>query len=354
MGNLSDQLLDELLRRAIGLLRVDASYRRDVARLLVAMQDELITRIVAADITAASRARLNALLADVQGYLATNYRTIAAMVADQAFELMQAESVFIAASINRLVGVSLVNAIADPRTLQLLTTELLIQGAPSAAWWSRQSQDLAFRFGMEMRLGLAQNETIAQLVRRIRGAPARGIPGIMPVARRNAEALVRSSVATVSNMARLETYRANADVIAGVQQLSTLDGRTTPVCVAYAGAVWDLNGEPIRGTTLPFNGGPPRHWNCRSTLIPVTKTFRELGLDRDEVAAGTRASMDGQVAADITFADWLRSKPPAFADDLLGKGRAEMWRDGKITLQQLLDGTGRELTLEELQRRFGG
>jgi hypothetical protein len=38
---------------------------------------------------------------------------------------------------------------------------------------------------------------------------------------------------------------------------------------------------------------------------------------------------------------------------MLGKGRAELWRSGKITLNQLLDQRGNPLTLAQLQSRYG-
>ena len=47
--------------------------------------------------------------------------------------------------------------------------------------------------------------------------------------------------------------------------------------------------------------------------------------------------------------EWLKSKPKAYVDDLLGPGRAKLFLDGKITLSQLVSGSGRELTLEELK-----
>jgi hypothetical protein len=86
--------------------------------------------------------------------------------------------------------------------------------------------------------------------------------------------------------------------------------------------------------------------------VGITKTYRELGVDIDEVPTGTRASDEGQIRADITFAEFLKGKPAAYVDDLLGPGRADLWRKGKITLQQLVDGSGRELTLKELRGRL--
>lgn len=155
-----------------------------------------------------------------------------------------------------------------------------------------------------------------------------------------------------ANSARLNTFRKNSDVVAGVEQISTLDCHTTLICMAYSGATWDLDGNPIRGTTLPFNGGPPRHFNCRSVLVPVTKTFRELGLNIDEPKSSTRASDEGQVSNKISFDDFLKRKGDAYADEMLGKGRADLWRSGKIRCRDLLNDNGNILSLQELQAKF--
>lgn len=77
-----------------------------------------------------------------------------------------------------------------------------------------------------------------------------------------------------------------------------------------------------------------------------------MGVNPKTIPAQTRASIDGEVAADLTFDDFLKGKPKAFADEMLGKGKAELWRDGKITLQQLLDQRGNPLTLTQLRQRY--
>jgi hypothetical protein len=51
---------------------------------------------------------------------------------------------------------------------------VLIQGAPSAEWWSRQSLDTSFKFSNAVRQGLAQSETNQQIIARIIGK--RGCP----------------------------------------------------------------------------------------------------------------------------------------------------------------------------------
>ena len=43
---------------------------------------------------------------------------------------------------------------------------------------------------------------------------------------------------------------------------------------------------------------------------------------------------------------------PAFVAGTLGKTRADLWRAGKLNLRDLISGSGRELTLDELQRQI--
>lgn len=176
---------------------------------------------------------------------------------------------------------------------------------------------------------------------------------------RNAEALARTSIHTVSNNARLATFKENDDVIKGVELIVTLDDRTTPICISRSGGAWDLaSGEPLpdSAVSIQFPGPPPYHFRCRSALLPVLKKWDELGSPAlakfKEFPKGQRASMDGLVPADMTYGDWLKKKEldgPEFANKLLGKGKAQLWRDGKITLQQLVDNTGQPFTLKELK-----
>jgi hypothetical protein len=67
---------------------------------------------------------------------------------------------------------------------------------------------------------------------------------------------------------------------------------------------------------------------------------------------GTRASDAGQVSASLTFTGWLERQPAAKVAEILGKGRAELYRAGKITLMDLTSGAGRPLTLEQLKTKY--
>ncbi|MDP0169862.1 phage head morphogenesis protein, partial [Glaesserella parasuis] len=80
----------------------------------------------------------------------------------------------------------------------------------------------------------------------------------------------------------------------------------------------------------------------------VTKSWKELGIDAEEMPSSTRASQDGPVSEQINYENWLKSKSPEQQDQVLGKGKADLWRRGVITFADMLDQSGRPLTLKDL------
>lgn len=363
---------DETVARAIDLFRFSATERVKVLRILKRMEDDLTELLfhsgkALTDISRADKARL---LRQAQDAITQFYGEASDEVGKSLAGLGQVEATATAASLSRAFQGAISPSLPPESFFRQLVNNTLIDGAPSAAWWKRQAGDVTFRFNAEVAQGLAQAETNAQIISRIRGRAAgwkmvdgkrvyEYVGGVMNVARHNAAALVQTSVQTVAAAARQETFDQNEDVIKGYKQLSTLDGHTSPTCIAYSGATWDAKKQPTERGGLPFVSpkgaitGTPRHWNCRSLILPETKTFAELGLDIPEFKPSTRASIDGQVAASTTFDGFLKRKGQAFTDDLLGPGRAELWRKKKMTLAQLLDQSGRPLTLAQLQRKYG-
>jgi SPP1 gp7 family putative phage head morphogenesis protein len=212
---------------------------------------------------------------------------------------------------------------------------------------------MRFDISRAVKVGVSLGETNAQIAKRIFGEGGEKGGEVMPRGRRDAMSITRTAVQTVANNARMATYLENADIIKAVQWISTLDSRTTLICMARSGKTWSLPDFKPIGHEIPWDGGPPAHWACRSTTIPITKSFEELGGDGPDLSASTRSSMDGQAAADLTFDAFLKSKPASFADEMLGVGRAQLWRAGKITLSDLLDARGVPLTLAELRAQYG-
>lgn len=208
--------------------------------------------------------------------------------------------------------------------------------------WGRDLEAGAFaKVRDAIRQGYVEGETTDQIVRRIRGTRVRKFEdGILQTNRRNIETVVRTAVNHTATAARSELYRQNAGVLKGWRFVATLDARTTLLCAS------------LDGTTYPLGEGPqpPRHFNCRSTSVPVVKSWKELGFNVKELPTSTRASMSGQVPATLTYNDWLKKQPVEIQNQVLGKARAELFREGGLALDRFVN-DGRTLTLDELSKR---
>lgn len=351
-GNYQD-LFDELLSTALDVLRLGAKERNKVFAKLAKLERELIAEMSTVDLSRARKAELNRVLRNAGKTISNYYSEIADLTEAGAIAYYVAEETRDALQI--YFGIE---ALKFPRQayFDAVKSDVLIQGAPSAAWWQAQDADTRFKFAAQLRQGMIAGETNQEIIARIVGK--NGVPGVMDTVRRNAASLVQTSVQTVANDARRQTFFANDDVVKGIRQVSTLDSHTSPVCMAYSGAEWNLKFEPINGTTLPYKGGTPRHFSCRSVEVPITATFKELGLDIPEPKGTTRASDEGPVSADMSFDRFLKGKSKAYLDEKLGPGRADLFRAGKITLRDLVNGDGNPVSLEALQelarKRRGG
>lgn len=343
MNKLELALTDKYLSHQISLLRFTAGEQNKTLALLKQMQVELKAKL-RSGLTDFGKARVNKVLKEAKGVIDDYYAKTTGSLDSHA--LAQNEAQFTA---NTFAGIGLDASLPSEAALKALVNGSLIEGAQSSAWWARQSEDLQFKFANQVRQGIVQNETLQQIIRRVAGSKRLGIPGIMDVSRRNASALVHTSIMQVANDARLATFKANDDIVKGMRFLATLDSHTSLTCIAHSGAEWDMQGNPIVGN-FPFEP-PPLHFNCRSMLVPITLSYRELGIDVDK-PKGTRASDLGQIPSDTTFDGFLKRHDAAYADDLLGPGRAKLWRDGKITLNDLVNQTGRPLTLDQLAKKL--
>lgn len=352
MAMVNELLRDRAIRHAVAIARYGNGLADKLVRLLNSADAEIVAKLAAglADIdergqilTPRTRKRLNALLEEIRSLNADVYAQLSKALFDELGQLVDAEAEFQRTSLNASIGVDLAISTPTAARLQAIITEAPMDGHLLTSWTSKMESNRVERIGQALRLGMVQAETDAQLVQRIRGTrAARYSDGILDISRRSAQSMVRTAVSHVSNSAAQETWRANAHVMKGWQYLATLDNRTTPTCAGLSGQVFPIGQGPI----------PPRHIRCRSISVPVTKSFREIGLEADELPPSKRASMDGQVAGDTTFKDWLLNKGEATQVEILGKTRAELFRTGKLNLQEFIKSDGTLITLEELKKLY--
>jgi SPP1 gp7 family putative phage head morphogenesis protein len=202
--------------------------------------------------------------------------------------------------------------------------------------------------------GYVQNRTTDQIIRDLRGTRENKYrDGILEVTRREAAAVVRTALSHTAQFAKDKFTEENEDILGNLQWLSTLDARTTPECQVRDGKVYTLDHKPV-DHEYPWGAGPGRlHWQCRSTYVQLTKSWKELGVDIEEFDVGDRASMDGQVPGKTDYETWLADQSPARQVQVLGATRAKLFSEGGLTFEELRNARGEDLTLDELRKRYG-
>lgn len=336
--SLNSRIAYALTDRKILHFRYDAHLRQQVMKQLSKTQRELLNRLAAAGVDALPKKQLDTLLKELKQEVAKVYQEMTAYTQDELSGFFTAEAQHIHQLYNDEVGFDFFNQVPEYKR-KANKTATIIAGSPLEDWWAKQGNDFAFKFEGIIRQGLLDGQQTSQMITDVKH--------LMNTSRRHAETLVITAVAKVADKAHQALRDENLDILAGEKHLSTLDTRTSTVCQLRDGLMWDLDKKPV-DHDVPYQR-PPLHPRCRSILQLVTKSWKELGIDGvDEMPSSTRASQDGPVSEQINYENWLKSKSPEQQDQVLGKGKADLWRRGVITFADMLDQSGRPLTLKQL------
>lgn len=275
--------------------------------------------------------RVTALIARLKSDSRRIYRSLARRTLSLQAELIEEESKAVKAAAAR-AGISLPRTLTPTQAAEI-ADKLLLDGIAQSDQWNRQERGVRDEVEKRLRQAVVADASTSDMVRSVRGdRDLRYGNGAFRPFERFASATLQTAVAGASNAARFETYRVNADVVAMVQAINPLDSRTSPICQARAGRVWSLStGKGVGATEGSFPGPPPWHMGCRTTLIPI---------DRESSPVRGR-----------TFSQLLDSMSEDEQRELLGPGKFEMWRKGKIAVQDLVDQSGRPLTVAQLRAR---
>ncbi|MCW9716768.1 phage minor head protein [Avibacterium sp. 21-594] len=338
-----EQIEIGLADNKILLFRFDAHLRKEVYERLNAMQKRLLSRISAVGIESVSQKALKQLLKEISELVDETYQDIHQVTAKDLKALLPLQAEALTKIYNQAVKFDLFNQVPDYRIKAIRNAEI-IAGAPLEDWWRKQGDNLTFDFERTIRSGMIEGASYNDLVKSVKEITGRS--------RRGAETLVRTAVMKVNDAAHEALRDENEDLLNGEQHVSTLDTRTSEICRLRDGLSWDMEQQPIGGHKIPYKR-PPLHPNCRSDLKLLIKSWKELGINLEEIPESTKASLDGQVKSSMNYEDWLKTKSEAEQDKILGKGKAKLWRDGVITFRDMLDQSGRPLTLKELSEIYG-
>lgn len=150
----------------------------------------------------------------------------------------------------------------SPTLLDKVVKFGLADGKTLQEYFSGIADADAVRIESSIRQGVESGWTIDQIARNIAGSAENHYKdGVFETSRKSAVNMARTLCNAVSNNAKDAFYNANSDVISGVEILSTLDGRTCPVCASLDRQRFPL-GKP--------HPALPVHHSCRCVLLPVT------------------------------------------------------------------------------------
>jgi SPP1 gp7 family putative phage head morphogenesis protein len=375
--NAATKITNTFLHAHINLERFGEYIRKEITDLLDKAQTEIIGRIAMIDpaaptLTQWQNERFTKLNLEIAKILAGTYETIKAGSQQELEGMAKVVGEASPDLLNAAIGVDLFSVTLTEELLGSIVQNTMIDGHIIGAWWDKQEEDVkqSLQIAMnkakiDVQLGLLKGDSIGQMISMVRGSPV--LPGPMAASKRNAAALVRTSVMQVTQAVRQEMYDQNKDVLKGYEIIAVLDDRTTPLCMSLDRKQYDLNFQPIPPNKMPYpgQGGPPFHWNCRTTLIPLTLSYNELAgkpdLPKDkqdaieELSKSERVSMSGPVKAGMDYKEWLEEQPVETQIDVLGPTRQKLFADGKLTaLSDLLHQSGRPLTLDQLSKKMGG
>jgi hypothetical protein len=356
----NEALQDKAIDRAIDLQR----YQRGIVLRLIAILNRTDARLTAQLSEALMQLerdsftveRLDALLTSVRSLNAQAYAAVFAELEPQMRTLAEVESGYQAglfkATLPSVVQLQFPVAGVSIEQVYAAAVSRPFQGRLLAGWAANVEASRMVLIRNAVRQGYVEGRTTAEIIQTIRGSRALNYAdGLLDRARRELATVVQTALSHTAQTARQAFYDANASVIKALKWTSTLDSRTSEGCIVRDGLLYDPETHKPIDSKVPWLGGPGAlHFNCRSVSTPVTKSWRELGIDMAEMPAGTRASMDGQVPADLSYGDWLKRQSAARQDEILGPVRGKLLRSG-TPLDKFSDDKGRWLTLPQLLER---
>lgn len=357
MESVNSLLMEEAIRHQVDLAR----HSNAVVRRMMAILNRSDARIFAelsaalAEITASNfkADRLEALLGSARALNAQAYAQVGVELRQELRDFVAYETSYQQQALESVLPVQVHVAAVSAEQVYAAALARPFQGVLLNGALADLEAGKAKKIRQAVAQGFVEGRTTDQIIRELRGTRARGYAdGILEISRRDAEAVTRTALGHMAGFVQDRSADANVDLIKAVVWSATLDLRTSEVCRVRDRKLYEpVTHAPIKHN-FPWRGGPGRaHWRCRSHQTLVLKSYKELGIPIPEIEmrGGGRASMDGQVPKDLSYADWLRKQSSGRQDAVLGETRAKLMRDGKLPLERMYSQKGRYLTLEQLR-----
>ena len=181
---------------------------------------------------------------------------------------------------------------------------------------------------------------------------ANQVASTVKISENQATALVRTAITKVTNTAQLEVLNANAGIMKGYQFTAILDSRTSEICRYHDGRIYAL--DDTRNI-------PPLHWRCRSTIIPLAKSFNEILETQDprirktvvkNISPQQRKKLDGRTIKKEGYGNWLRRQSYETKLRHLGgdENKVSLFDNGLVDIKEFFTSKGKQISIEALRR----
>ena len=356
----ADKIFDDVLNSQINVLRLSETEQIKAEKLLVNVREQILRELVnndplAVKRTAWQRARLEKIYKQVDNILKESFNNQGESIQGALTDTGEYVAKDTIDTVNKAIGIDVMGYDLSTKRIQSIVSESMIEGKLMSTWWNDLPKDFTKRFKdvinnilKDFQMGMLQGQALGSMITAL--APQGALMGYT---RRNIEAMIRTSFMQVAADVRQDVYKQNKDILSGIKWVSTLDRRTTPLCRALDGTIWDMDKNTIKGT-MPYHT-PPAHWNCRSTTVPVTLSYEEMVKHRPELkklSTDKRAAMDGPVSKDIDYNTWLKSLSPEIQKDILGVARYKLWKKGNLSMSDMIKTDGNPLTIDKLKKKI--
>lgn len=359
--SVNDLLASEALSHAVDLQQYSNGVVRRMMRVLNRSDERLTAELVLAlerlDPASFTVERLQALLYSVANVNREAYAQVGKELTDELKNFVKYEAQYQAQALLSVLPVQVSVAAVSAESVYAAALARPFQGVILKGVLDDLEASKAKRIRQTIAQGYVESKTTNEIIRELRGTKAKGYAdGLFEGDRRQIEAVTRTALGHMAGFTQDRFVEANADLVKSVVWHSTLDLRTSEICRIRDKKQYTPGTHKPIGHSVPWLSGPGRaHWRCRSHQTTVLKSYKELGIAIPEVVVNgkERASMDGTLPAETSYADWLKKQSASRQIEVLGATRAKLMRDGKLSLDEMYSSKGVFLTLDELRARDG-
>lgn len=302
--------LDQTIKHQVDLERFKTSIAKDLRARVDELANEINSILATIDNTKTSVKRA---ITEVNKLIDETFDLVERDILEQLRDWLQAEIAWISSKEEVPIDEETTNALIAVILAQA------VRGNTLGQWLRGIRNNTKVQVRTKVVSGINDNLNLVQILRSVRGTVSKRFKdGVWNKVSNHLDAITNTSVQSYSNTAKVEIWK-EADV-KKYMWLSVLDNRTSHICRARSNKIYIVGEGPI----------PPAHPRCRSSIIRY---------------------QEGMVIPE-SYSEWLRKQPREDVEDILGKGKANLFLSNKTNLDKFITPAGRELTLTELKARM--